>query len=215
VLQDFYAPRAGASTAERRAGGAIGLCMLVDRAAYEAAYGAFEELFFFFEDVEFALGLRLLGKEILFAPQAVVRHRGGTAGLSMRGAGARYPARRTFFHSRNRSLLLLTTARWRTLLLTLPSQALYELVQFAFSLSQGHGLAWIRGKLARLPLLPAVLRRRRLRQRTRVVADRDLFVSAPLTLHPGIASRGPAAVLRRALDRCFDWNWRLVRWACG
>ncbi len=215
VLRNFFRPRVEATAPAGPVGGAVSLCMLVDRGACLAAGGFFEELFFFFEDTEFALGLRLRGHEIRLAADAIVRHRGGTQGLSMRGEGAAFPARRAYYHSRNRMLVLLTTARWRTLLVTLPSHALYELVHFLFALAHGHALPWIRGKLSRLTLLRAALRRRRARQHARVVADRELFVAAPLTTNPGLAERGLAAGVRRVLDRCFRWNWQLARWARG
>ena len=158
--------------------------------------------------------MRLAGQELWLDPDALVRHRGGTADLSMR-EGAKMPSARTYYHSRNRWAVLLTCLHWRSVLVLLPAQMLYALVHLAFALAKGHGVAWFRGKFGLVRLLPALLRWRAEAQRSRVVRDRDLLVAAPLSLNPGIAERGLAATARRGLDRCYALYWRVVRPLCG
>lgn len=215
VLHNWYRRRDSAVAIERPVSGGVGLCFLVRKAAFVAVDGFYEAMFFFFEDTEFALRLNLRGYRVRVAPNAIVLHRGGTAGLSMRGQGASYPQRRTFLHSRNRWILLLTCLHWRTLMLTLPAQVAYGCVHLAFALRQGHFLAWWRGKFDLCRMLPDVLRRRRQAQRGRVVRDRALLVAGPFTFNPQIARRGLGAQARRLLDVCFITYWRCVGWACG
>jgi GT2 family glycosyltransferase len=112
VLHNWYRPRREAIAVDRPISGGVGLCFLVRRAAFVAVGGFYEAMFFFFEDSEFALRLCLRGYRVRAAADAVVLHRGGTAGLSMRGGSATYPERRTRLHSRNRWILLLECLHW-------------------------------------------------------------------------------------------------------
>ena len=214
VLRNFYRPLADAVAPSGSLGAAAALCVMVDRARYLEVGGFHEELFFYFEDTEFSWRLRLAGFELWLAPDAHVLHRGGTAGLSLR-SGAPMPAARTYYHSRNRWAVLLTCLHWRSLLVLMPAQLLYACVHLMFAVANGHGLAWIRGKLALVPLLPTILRWRSAAQRGRRARDRDLLVAAPLSLNPGIADVGMKAALRRALDSCYAFHWSLTRWLCG
>lgn len=214
VLHDFFQPLADAGRPDGPVGGGAGLCTLVEKTSYAEVGGFHEELFFYFEDTDFAWRMRLAGHTLWLDPDALVRHRGGTADLSLR-AGAKMPSARTYYHSRNRWAVLLTCLHWRSLLLLLPMQLLYAFVHLAFALGQGHGMAWFRGKFGLVRLLPAVLRWRAAAQRGRVARDRDLLVAAPLSLNPGIADRGIAAALRRGLDRIYAAYWRVARPLCG
>jgi len=215
VLHNWYVPRRDAVAIERPVSGGVGLCFLVRKAALAAVGGFNEAMFFFFEDNDFALRLCLRGYRVRVAADAIVLHRGGTEGLSMRGERARYPERRTFLHSRNRWILLLTCLHWRTLLLTLPAQLAYGLVHLGFATGQGHFTAWWRGKLDLCRMLPDLWRRRRVVQRHRRAADRTLLVAAPFTFNPQIARRGAGARVRRVMDAFFIGYWRCVGWACG
>lgn len=214
-LHNWYRPLARATLPEGPIGAAIALCLLVDKAVYAQAGGFDENLFILYEDNEFSYKVRMRGHTIRLCAAARCLHRGGTAGLSVRGEAAAYPAARTFLHSRNRWYVLLTCMRWRTLLLTLPAQLVYGVVYALFGWGSGHFGGWWRGKWELLRLLPAALRARRRAQQGRTVADRDLLVAAPLTLNPGLAERGARAALRRALDRFFAGYWRIVRRLCG
>ena len=214
VHRNWLRPVAQASRPDGPVGAAISLCFLTERGKFEAAGGFNEQLFFYFEDTDFAWRMRLLGHQVYLDADAHCLHRTGTAGLSARHA-ASMPARRTFFHSRNRWLVLLTCLRLRSLALLMPAQLLYTVVHFAFAAAQGHAFAWLRGKLDLLRMLPQAWRWRTAIQRRRICADRDLLVAAPLTLTPGVADRGVKAGLRRGLDVVYAFHWRLVRRWCG
>lgn len=214
LLRNFFRPLAEATAHDEPAGGMVGLCVLLSREQYAAIGGFHEEFFFYFEDTDFALRARMSGHEIRVDAGALVLHRGGTADLSMRDSAA-MPEIRTYYHSRNRWILLLTCLRLRSLLVLLPAQLVYAAVHFAFAVSKGHGIAWWRGKWGVVRLLPQIRRWRRVSQRTRVVRDRDLLVAKPMTLNPGIAEGGAARVVRRTLDRFYALYWKLARPLCG
>ncbi len=214
VLHNWFRPVAEAVPPSGPVGAVIALCLLVRRDRFESVGGFRDDLFILYEDNDLSWRLRMHGHTLRLAAAAVVEHHGGTAGLSFRSPDARYAARRTYLHARNRWLVLLACMRWRTLILTGPAQCLYALVYTAFAMSRGHVVAPIRGHLAGLA---GVFRVRTLRaaQRGRTVADRDLLCAFPMTANPGLADHGPKALLRRGLDRLFAGWWRLVRRACG
>lgn len=215
VLHNWFRPLVEASPQPTPLGAAIALCILVQKQAYRDAGGFDERLFILYEDNEFSYKLRMRGHHLWLAADAHCRHLAGTVGLSLRKQGDSYSGRRTFLHSRNRWFVLLTCMRWRTLLLTLPAQLVYGAVYAVFGHKQGNMRDWWRGKWALLKLLPAAVRSRGSAQRGRTVPDRELLVSAPMTVNPGLAERGFAAALRRLLDRFFAGYWRLVRRLCG
>lgn len=215
VLHHWYTPLRDVAEGTRQVGAGIALCFLTTRACFAEVGGFDENLFILYEDNQFAYKLRMRGKQVWLAADATCLHLGGTAGLSVRGASAPYPGRRTFLHSRNRYYVLLTCMRWRTLLLTLPAQLVYGLVYALFGHSRGHMRDWWSGKWDLLRLIPRALAARATAQRGRSVPDRALLLAAPMTLNPGLAERGRAAALRRALDRGFGWYWAVVRPFCG
>lgn len=215
VLHNWYRPLAEAHEPAGPVGAAIALCFLTRKSVYEDVGGFDEHLFILYEDNQFSYKLRLRGHTIRLVTGALCTHLAGTAGLSVRGEVANYPGRRTHLHSRNRWYVLLTCMRWRTLVLTAPAQLVYGVVYAAFGLRRGHLGDWLRGKWDLLRLLPTAVRMRKVAQADRKLPDRALLVAAPMTVNPGLASRGGAALLRRALDRFFAGYWRLVRRFCG
>ena len=214
VLHNWYRPLAESPWPKAPVGAAIALCFLTRRSVYREVGGFDENLFILYEDNEFSWKLRMRGHTVWIAEGALCTHLAGTSGLSVRGED-RYPGRRTFLHSRNRWYVLLTCMRWRTFFLTMPAQLLYGAVYAAFGHQRGHVRDWWAGKWALLKLLPRALAARRQAQRGRTVPDRALLTAAPMTLNPGLADRGAAAALRRALDRFFVLYWRVVRRLCG
>ncbi len=191
----------------------VAICALLDREVVLALDGYDEELFYLAEDLDLSLRLRLAGEHLLSVEDALVRHRGGTAGLSFRGGG--YPRRRVYLHARNRRRILVKCYRARTLLLILPAFALYECVWLLFALRQGELGALLAGRLAFLRGLPSTLRARRAQQARRRVPDREVLVGGPLTLSPALLAGGRARGAARLLDRLFRAWWRLVRPLCG
>lgn len=219
ALRNFYAPL---ERAEGRGvvavDGAVSLALLADRDAVLGAGGFDETFFILFEDLDLSLRLRLAGRAILSAEEALVRHDAGTAGISFRAG--RYPEPRVFFHSRNRWLHLAKNYRLRTLVACLPALLLYELVWAGFALASGGAGSYARGKLDFARRLPQALRARRRVQAARRASDRELLVGGPLTLTPHLVDgRGASAALRRGLvrglDRALRLWWRLARPLCG
>jgi GT2 family glycosyltransferase len=214
ALRNFHVPL---EQAEGRgvieADALVAICALLDRDVVLSRGGYDEELFYLAEDLDLSLRLKLAGERLVSVEDALVRHRGGTAGLSFRGG--RYPTRRVFLHARNRRRILLKCYRARTLLLILPAFWLYELAWVAFALRNGELGAQIRGRLAFLRSLPSVLRARAAVQAQRRRSDRECLVGGPLVLSPALVARRPARALARCLDACLSAWWRLVRPLAG
>jgi GT2 family glycosyltransferase len=188
----------------------IAICALLDRDAVLRIGGYDEDYFYLFEDSDLSLRLRLEGYSLLVVEDALTLHRGGTPGMSFR-AGA-YPARRAFFHSRNRWIMLLKLYRWRTLLVGLPGILAYEFAWMIFTFTKGHAVPYLRGKLQVLLLLPRVFRKRRPIQRHRRLPDRELLVGGPLTMSPLLLQSTRARVAGRMLDGVLRGWWSIARW---
>jgi len=214
ALRNFYTPLAEAEgEGVVPADALVAICALLDRDLVLSLGGYDEELFYLAEDLDLSLRLRLAGERLLSVEDALVRHRGGTAGLSFRGGD--YPRRRVFLHARNRRRILLKCYRLRTLLLILPAFGLYELVWVLFALRKGELGAQVAGRIAFLRSLPGVLRARRSVQAQRRVPDRELLVGGPLVLSPGIVAGAGARRAAAWLDRCLRAWWALVRPLAG
>ncbi len=215
VLHNWFRPLAEAEDPSGPMGGLVALCFLADRQRFLDVGGFNPALFILFEDTDLALRLRLRGHQIYLAPGAHVLHGSGTKGTSFRDPAAGYPARRVFLHSRNRWLILLTSLRLQTLLVLLPAQLCYGLIQFVFALVKLHPLAWFSGKLSQLLYLRRVPAWRRAAQEGRRAPDRELLVGAALTLNPSLQRRGLPAFLHGCMNALFIGYWRLFRRLCA
>lgn len=211
ALRNFYTPVAEASgQGVVEVGGAVSVCLLLDRDAVLAAGGYDERYFILFEDLDLSFRLRALGGTILSVEDAIVLHDAGTAGISFR-RGTDYPERRVFYHSRNRWLFLAKCYSGSTLLFAAPGLLLYELVWFLFALLQGGALAWLRGKWEVLDGWRVTARERRRFQAERVRSDGELLVGGPLTLTPGLRSGKLSGALAGALDGSLRALWTIVK----
>ena len=214
ALRNFYTPLVEAEgVGVVEADALVAICALLDRDVVLLRGGYDEELFYLAEDLDLALRLKLAGERLLSVEDALVRHRGGTAGLSFRGGG--YPAKRVFLHARNRRWILCKCYRVRTLLLILPAFALYECVWVVFALKNGELGAQLAGRLAFLRALPRLSRARAAVQAQRRRTDRELLVGGPLVLSPALTARGGARGAAALLDRVLRAWWRAVRPLCG
>ncbi|HEV8111653.1 MAG TPA: glycosyltransferase family 2 protein [Planctomycetota bacterium] len=211
ALRNFYEPLASAEGSGTLAVDcAVAVALLVDRDAVLDAGGYDETFFILFEDLDLSYRLRALGRKILSVEDAIVLHKGGTAGISYR-RGPSYPASRVLFHSRNRWLHLAKNYRVRTLVVASPGLLAYEIAWFGFALASGGVGAWFRGKFQFVRLLPHVLRERRSFQSRRHVRDRDLLVGGPLTVTPSIGGSAGKRALLSALDLLLRAWWSLAR----
>jgi GT2 family glycosyltransferase len=213
-LRNFFAPIAkaeGEGTVE--VGGAIAVALLVRRSVLRELGGFDPAYFVLFEDLDLSMRLRMAGHAILSVEDALCRHRGGTQGISYRGA-IDYPKRRAFLHSRNRWIHLLKNHQWRTLVLTAPALLAYEAVWVAFTFASGTFGGYCEGKFALLRWMPSIFREREKAQRARCRRDRDLLVGGPLTVAPQLGGSSLRASLLRALDTGLRAWWALVRTLC-
>jgi GT2 family glycosyltransferase len=211
ALRNFYRPISEADgNGVLAVDCAVAVALLLDRDAVLDAGGYDETFFILFEDLDLSFRLRALGRAILSVEDAIVLHKGGTAGISYR-QGPSYPPSRVLYHSRNRWLYLAKDYRAWTLFVAMPGLVLYELAWFGFALASGGTLNWFRGKLQFLRLLPHVLRERRSFQARRRLRDRDLLVGGPLTVTPSIGRRVLSRGLLSALDLCLRGWWGIAR----
>lgn len=186
--------------------GAVSVVLLARRSLLLELGGFDADYFILFEDLDLSYRLRLAGHAILSVENALVLHRGGTGGISFRGA-MEYPRRRAFFHSRNRWIFLYKCYRARTLLVAAPGLLVYELAWLAFTFRSGTFGAWLEGKRDFIARLRDLRLRRRAVQSARRRPDRELLVGGPLTLSAQL--RGGAA--EKLLDACLSGWWTIVR----
>lgn len=210
ALRNFYVPLAAArGTGVVEVGALVAICALLDRDAVLALGGYDEDLFYLAEDLDLGLRLRLAGHRLVVVEEALVRHRGGTAGLSFRGGA--YPRRRVRLAARNRPWILLKTCRWSTLLWCAPALALYDLVALGFALKQGALGAHLAGRVELVRRWRRVLHSRAAAQAARRRGDRELLVGGPLVLSPSLRASATGRRLAGLLDGLFRAWWHLVR----
>jgi GT2 family glycosyltransferase len=209
TLRNFYVPLTGAEGAGVVPIDAfVSVAILCDRVKLLAAGGYDPRYFILFEDSDLSYRLVSSGERIAAVEDAIVEHRGGTAGTSFRGGD--YPGRRVFLHSRNRWLFLVKNYQLSTLLLGAPGLVLYELAAALFALAKGAPWAYVKGKAAFLAMLPGALADRKATQARRRVPDRAFVRGGPLTLWPPLTSGRAAAALGRGLDSVLCLFWRLT-----
>jgi len=192
--------------------GCIGACMLVDRRKVIEA-GGFDELFFFyFEDLEFSMRLRASGHRFWCEPAALVFHEraAGTPQLSFRGRGT-YPPTRAYLTMRNRLTSMLIHYRLRTLLLLMPVLLLHELASLTMAIRMGWPREWARSWSWQFANFRQIVERRRLNQRRRIVADRDLLVGGPPPLAPGLLQSARDQRLLSWYSTVVNGYWKLAR----
>ncbi|MEM6482106.1 MAG: glycosyltransferase family 2 protein [Pseudomonadota bacterium] len=199
-------------TAPHAVDGLISTFLLVDRDAALAAGGFNESFFFYFEDLEFGLRMRLLGHKILCASRAVVLHdRGaGYSGLSFRGAGG-YPTRRAYLSMRNRLLTIAICFHWRTILIISPALLIYECATIALALARGWMPQWVNGWVWLITNRRQVSALRRDVQTRRCVPDSVVLHGSPLPLADGLFSSRPIGALVKILSGFFAVYWRVAR----
>lgn len=186
-------------------------CMLVERGAVEAVGGFDESYFFYFEDLEFSLRLRLCGYRILCEPAAEAFHdRGSGTALAYRGRGA-YPRERAYLLMRNRLRVVATHFAGRTILALAPTLLVYEAASLVLSLLHGWGGAWLEAWRWLYAHRREVLARRRWVQTRRRLPDGALLASGPLPIAPGLLRSALQRRLVELLGLLVAGNWRVAR----
>jgi len=186
--------------------------LLVDRARLSREDLFDEGYFFYFEDFDWSLRLRLRGRRCVAVGGAVVLHRTGTKDLSYRSGGS-FPERRAHYFTRNHLRLLAKCFTGRTIVLALPALVLYESAWFLYLALRGHARGFFGGWASFVRDRAEVRALRSEVQRTRVVRDRDLVEPAPLSLVTSDGGAGAAA--SRALSAVVSLWARCVRQLLG
>ena len=156
------APAADFSSS-REVFGACGGAFMIRRDAFEALGGFDARFFMNYEDVDLSYRARLRGLRIWYAASAVVRHAGSGS------LGALSPAA-VFYGQRNLEWTWIKNTPPGLLASTALPHAIYSLAGLSHYARRGRLMPAVRGKLAALLGLPAVLRDRRAVQRASVVS---------------------------------------------
>ncbi len=189
-----------------------GGCLLLHRQAILEA-GAFDEMFFFyFEDLELALRLRLRGHRFWCERRAEVFHEpaAGTPGLSYRRVGA-YPRQRAALTMRNRILVILMHYRTRTIIVLSPALALFELAALLMACLKGWPGEWFDAWRWQLTNLRQIRARRRSSLLGRKCRDRDILIGGPLPMAAGFVHGGLQRHLFAVLSLLVNAYWLLIR----
>jgi len=162
-----YGAATAAFAASREVFGACGAAFMIRRDQFARLGGFDARLFMNFEDVDLSYRARLIGLRVWYAASAIVRHAGG-ASLGVVSPAAVYYGQRNleWVWVKNTPPALL----WRTA----ASHAVYSVAGVLHYVRAGRGRAAIRGKLAALAGLPAMIRSRRRLQATRTASAGDI-----------------------------------------
>jgi GT2 family glycosyltransferase len=206
--QDEPAAEAPAAVSETQS---VVTCAFLMHRARWGSTAPFDPSFIFnYEDHDFGVRTRLMGHTVLAVPTATVLHGGGTEGLSFRQGRERSPIR-VYCLIRNRWRILLQSYQLRTLVLTAPALAVYEVVQLAGVVKKGWLGIWLRAAGWIIANPGTIARRRHAVQRARRTADRSFLVGGTLPFTPGLATGGLERMIRSGLDGFVVGYWRLVR----
>ena len=133
--------------------GACGAAFMIRRGAFERLGGFDTRFFMNFEDVDLSYRARLNGQRVWYASTAIVRHAGsGSLGAVSTAA--------VYYGQRNLEWVWIKNAPPALLVRTALPHAIYSLAGIAHYVRIGRGWPALRGKLAALAALPAVLRDR-------------------------------------------------------
>ena len=190
-------------------GSLVSCCFLIDRSRLPADTLFDESFFIYFEDHEYGVRTKALGRALIAVPSARCFHGKGTEGLSIRQLGS-YSSRRVFFLIRNRWLFLLKIYSGRTWLLLLPLFMFYEAAQFVVVVRKGWLREWWRSVTWVLGNVPLILRERRRFQRSRVRPDGDLVAGGPLPFRSELTPGAMERFARRMLDGVAAMYWVLI-----
>lgn len=148
--------------------GACGAAFMIRRDVFVELGGFDEDFFMVYEDVDLSYRARLRGHRCIYVADAIVHHAGsGTLRRSSEAA--------VFLGQRNLEWTYLKNTPLTLLIKSFPSHILYDA---AAVLAYGaNGLLWpcLKGKWAALTGIPALLRKRRNVQRSRLATTRSLW----------------------------------------
>lgn len=192
-------------TLPEHVGAVSGASFAIRRSLWQHLGGFDANLFMYYEETDLCWRARLLGYESLYVPGSVVYH-------DYRLAQPGYLA--LYYSMRNRTILLLKSYRWQTLLLLSPSLLLAELLEWARALqigSRGLKAKW-KACLWLVAHPGVVIRSRRQVQKSRRLGDLSLLESCTTAITPLEFTGGkPGKVLAALCTRLFRLNAGITR----
>jgi GT2 family glycosyltransferase len=193
-------------------GGCPSACLLIETEIARRLGGFDETYFFYFEDLEFDLKLRSNGQTVLCEPDAVVLHDvgRGTSELSYR-SGQKYPSQRFYLTIRNRLMTIFTYYRLRTIFLLLPAFVLYETASLMAAIRRGWLLEWLHAWRWQIENQKALRSKRKQRQSSRCLGDRDIMMGGPLPISEGFIQSTIARILLHFLSSTTNYYWQLIK----
>jgi GT2 family glycosyltransferase len=210
ILFHGHVPRSSVPAATFPIDSAITTALLVDRLKVLDAGGFDEDLFFYYEDHDWAIRMRLTGFPCLGSGAAVVRHLGGTKDLSFR-TGRAYSSRRFHLLLRNRWIIILKVYPVPTIAALAPAFLLFEAFTFAYALASGFAGKYLEAVGYVATHLGQIARKRRQVAKTRRVDVNELLSAEPYPFHPGVMTKGWQKALMRFVDGATRSWWKIVR----
>jgi GT2 family glycosyltransferase len=207
-LRNAYSRAAEVPARPGYVGAAIGACLLLDRERVLAA-GAFDELYFFyFEDLEFSMRMRLRGERIWCEARAEVYHNARQNVTVLPGSGPL--SERRVLTMRNRLLTIFIHYRLRTICLS-PVLALYELASLVESARKGWLRSWLGAWSWQIRNRAVIAERRQRARRHRVLRDQDVLSGGVPPLAPGLVESRMDRILLALFSTVINGYWALVR----
>jgi GT2 family glycosyltransferase len=148
--------------------GACGAACMFRRDVFLELGGFDEDFFMVYEDVDLSYRARLRGHRCIYVPDALVYHAGS-------GTLRRNSAASVYYGQRNLEWTYLKNTPWTLLIRSFPSHVAYDSAALLAYGARGLLGPYLKGKLAALKGVPAVLRKRSVVQRGRVARARDLW----------------------------------------
>ncbi len=163
-----------------------GAAVLLERALFEHLGGFDESYFMFCEDVDLAWRARLLGEQAAVCLEAEVYHQGGASlagGVANQGGKYQTSLKRIYLRERNNLAMLLSNYSLVWLLLILPICITLNMAEILVLTLLGRfniARCYLDAYSWNIKRLPQTWQKRKLVQKQRVVADKELW---PLFYH--------------------------------
>lgn len=181
-------------------GAVSGGTILINR-ALAFKIGLFDEDFYSgWEDGDFTFRMGLAGYPVLVMPRARVFHKKETTGLS-----------RAVYQVRNRWWFIFKNYSLRTILIIAPALLINQFAVGFFMLLKGQFTAFLKGNVAVLTAIPALLRKRKQVMAIKRVRDRDLLTGESVDLIGDVTPSGPMKTGLQVLNGFFKFYWHLVK----
>jgi GT2 family glycosyltransferase len=210
ILHNENQPLSALGDETRHIGSIVTACFLVDRTKLGELEPFDESFFIYFEDHDFGVRMRALGREVLSVPAARCFHDEGTEGLSVRQIG-KYSKKRVVCLIHNRWQFLLKNYSFKSLLLLSPLFSLYELAQFLVVLKKRWFVEWCKAVYSIVANSRGILTKRRQIQAARTIPDREILLGGPLPFRDELAGSSLEQMGKNVLDQIARRYWRMVK----